>query len=102
DKRRRELITTVETLRAERTAASKAVRDAKDPAERERLIAAQKGTGETIAALEREAEAADRTLTQMLLTLPNLPHPDVPVGPDESANVVVRVEGEPTTFDFPA
>ena len=29
-----------------------------------------------------------------MLELPNLPHPDVPVGPDESANVVVRTEGE--------
>ena len=27
-----------------------------------------------------------------MLEIPNLPHPDVPVGPDESANVVVRTE----------
>jgi seryl-tRNA synthetase len=32
--------------------------------------------------------------------VPNLPHPDVPVGPDESANVVVRTEGTPPRFDF--
>ena len=100
DRHRRELIQAMENLRAERTVASKAVRDAKDPAERERLIAAQKGVGERIAAAETDATAADQALTQRLLHIPNLPHPDVPVGPDESANVVVRTEGTPATFPF--
>lgn len=36
----------------------------------------------------------------MMLEVPNLPHPDVPVGPDDSANVVVRSVGEPAKFDF--
>jgi seryl-tRNA synthetase len=35
-----------------------------------------------------------------MLEVPNLPHPDVPVGPDESANVVVRTEGKAPSFDF--
>ena len=34
------------------------------------------------------------------LALPNLPHPSVPVGPDESANRVARVVGEPPSFAF--
>jgi seryl-tRNA synthetase len=34
------------------------------------------------------------------MALPNLLHPDVPDGPDESANRVVRVEGERREFDF--
>ena len=32
----------------------------------------------------------------------NVPHASVPLGADESANVVVRTWGEPTKFDFPA
>jgi seryl-tRNA synthetase len=35
-----------------------------------------------------------------MLELPNLPHPDVPVGADDTANVVVRMEGKAPTFDF--
>jgi seryl-tRNA synthetase len=35
-----------------------------------------------------------------MLELPNIPHPAVPVGPDESANVVVREVGEARRFDF--
>src|SRR2546428_2400006 len=102
DRRRREALHVLETLRAERTNASKAIRDLKDPAERERAIAAQRTVGERIAAAEETAAAAEADFERRMLEVPNLPHPDVPVGPDESANVVVRTVGEPRRFDFPA
>src|SRR5881409_2966915 len=102
DRRRREALHALETLRAERTNASKAIRDLKDPAERERAIAAQRSVGERIAAAEETAAAAEADFERRMLEVPNLPHPDVPVGPDESANVVVRTVGEPRRFDFPA
>jgi seryl-tRNA synthetase len=35
-----------------------------------------------------------------MLKVPNIPFGGAPVGPDESANVVVRTEGEPRKFDF--
>src|SRR5437762_3374674 len=102
DRRRREALHALETLRAERTNASRAIRDLKDPAERERAIAAQRTVGERIAAAEAAAAAAEADFERRMLEVPNLPHPDVPVGPDESANVVVRTVGEPRRFDFPA
>src|SRR5262249_39126292 len=100
DRRRREALHTVEQLRADRTAASKAIRDLKDPAERERAIAAQRDVGDRIGAAEQAAETAEAEFMRRMLEVPNLPHPDVPVGPDESANVVVRTVGTPRTFDF--
>src|SRR5881628_1715972 len=100
DRRRREALHAVEQLRAERTAASKAIRDVKDPTERERAIAAQRDAGARIAAAEQAAAAAEEEFTRRMLEVPNLPHPDVPVGSDESANVVVRTEGTPARFDF--
>ena len=100
DRRRREAIQAVETLRAERTAASKAIRDQKDPAAREAAIAAQRGVGERIAAAETEASEAESAFDRLMLWIPNLPHPDVPVGADDSANVVVRTEGELPSYDF--
>ena len=100
DRRRREALRALEQVRAERTAASKAIRDLQDPAERERAIEAQRATGHQIAALEAAAVAAEDEFNRRMLEVPNLPHPDVPVGPDESANVVVRTVGEPRTFDF--
>ena len=83
DRVRREALHGVETLRAERTTASKAIRDIRDPAERERAIAAQRGVGERIAAAEAAVATAEAEFERRLLELPNLPHPDVPVGPDE-------------------
>jgi seryl-tRNA synthetase len=100
DVRRREAIQAVETLRAERTAASKAIRDTKDPVAREAAIAAQRGMGERIAAAEQAVEAAEAEFLRQMLEVPNLPHPDVPVGKDDTENRVVRVEGEQRTFDF--
>ncbi len=101
DERRREAIGAVERLRAERTAASKAIRDLKDAATRERAIVKQRAVGEQIATAEAAVAAAEEEFRRRMLEVPNLPHPDVPVGPDESANVVVRTEGTPPRFDFP-
>ncbi|MEI6674158.1 MAG: serine--tRNA ligase [Verrucomicrobiota bacterium] len=46
-----------------------------------------------IANLETEAEAAALRQSDLLLNIPNLPHPDCPLGSDESANPVVREWG---------
>jgi seryl-tRNA synthetase len=100
DRQRREAIQAVEALRAERTAASKAIRDEKDPAARQAAIAAQQGMGERIASAEKAVAEAEEAFRARMLEVPNLPHPDVPVGPDDSANVVVRTEGAPPRFDF--
>src|SRR5262245_56510876 len=102
DRRRREAIQALERLRAERTQASKAIRDIKDPADRERAIAAQRAIGDGMATAEAAVAAAEAEFERRMLEVPNLPHPDVPVGPDESANVVVRTVGEPRAFDFQA
>jgi seryl-tRNA synthetase len=100
DRRRRVAIQAVEQLRAERTAASRAIRDEKDAEARARAIEAQRGVGERIAVAEQAVAAAEAEFERRMLEVPNLPHPDVPVGPDESANVVVRTVGEPRAFDF--
>jgi seryl-tRNA synthetase len=50
---------------------------------------------EEIAALEAEAAAAETRLAQVLEALPNRLDPEVPDGPDESANVVLHVHGTP-------
>jgi len=100
DRRRREAIQAIEQLRAERTVASKAIRDEKDPDARARAIEAQRAVGDRIAVAEQAVATAEAEFERRMLEVPNLPHPDVPVGPDESANVVVRTVGEPRAFDF--
>ena len=100
DRQWRQVLTRLEELRAERNRVSKEIAQIKDAAARQERIAAMRAVGEQIAALEEEARQAETARDELLLTLPNIPHPSVPTGPDESANVVVREIGQPREFDF--
>jgi seryl-tRNA synthetase len=48
---------------------------------------------------EQLAETSDK-LTALLLLTPTIPWPGAPIGPDESANAVVRTVGAPPEFGF--
>ena len=48
----------------------------------------------------REAARLRAQIDEILAGLPNLPAEDVPDGPDETANRVLRHHGEPPQFDF--
>jgi len=50
--------------------------------------------------LEKKRDDADAAMRELLAGLPNIPAPDVPVGPDEAANIEIRRWGEPREFDF--
>jgi seryl-tRNA synthetase len=100
DGRRRELIFEVEQQKAAKNAASKEIGRTKDPAERQRLIEAMRAQGDRIPELDQQIAQVEAELNHLLLTIPNLPDPQVPVGADESENVVVREEGEEPQLDF--
>jgi seryl-tRNA synthetase len=72
------------------------------PAEREPLVAEMRVVGDRIGELESGLATAEAEFDAEMLELPNMPHPGVPVGPDESANVVVREVGDTRSFDFAA
>jgi seryl-tRNA synthetase len=57
--------------------------------------------GARIGEVESQVAAAEAAFETAMLELPNLPHPAVPVGPDDSANVVVREAGEAPRVDAP-
>jgi seryl-tRNA synthetase len=100
DNRRRAALTEVEQLKAQRNEGSKLVNNTKDAEERKRLIVEMRTLGDQIDKLDADAKAIDDALNELLLTVPNLPLPEVPVGPDESANVVTKECGEIRSFDF--
>ena len=100
DKRWRDVQGQLEDQRRQRGVLQGEIGRQKDPAQREAAINATRGFSERIKQLEPEAEALRARLDELLLLVPNLPHASVPVGPDESANVVVRRWGEPRQLAF--
>jgi len=102
DRQRRELLQEVEGLRALVNRASKEISRLKDQAERQAKISEMREVGDRIKALEAELRTVEERLYRLQLEVPNMPDPSVPVGPDESHNVVVRTEGTPREFDFEA
>jgi seryl-tRNA synthetase len=96
DDRRRALASQRDDLRSRVKALSKQVgalnREgrAEDAAEAQ---AESRALGEQEGALAAEADAISAELRDLLLRIPNLPHPEVPDGADESDNPVVKVVG---------
>jgi seryl-tRNA synthetase len=64
------------------------------------LVDSQRATREAEANEAAEASGLRKEIDEILAGLPNLPAEDVPDGPDETANRVLRHHGEPPRFDF--
>ena len=63
-------------------------------------IAAGKAIKAKVQAVEPDLKQAQEVFQKLMYQVPNVPAQDVPIGPDESANVVHRVVGTPTQFTF--
>jgi seryl-tRNA synthetase len=51
-------------------------------------------------AMQDQIDTLQPKFDALMLTMPKIPHPDAPIGPDESGNVEVRRVGEIPSFDF--
>ncbi len=103
DERRRAIMTQTERLRAERNSGSKAVGQLMREGKREEgaaLQARMAQIGDEIKTLEEELTVVEAAFNDAMLRIPNLPHPSVPLGKDETENVVTHEEGRPRQFDF--
>ena len=100
DATRREIVTAADQLKASRNEGSKLVATTKDQDERGRLIAEMKLVSDSIAESDARIAEIDAELRTLLLLVPNLPLPEVPVGKDDSENVVVRQVGDITERTF--
>lgn len=103
DDERREILIELENLRARRNTDSRRIGQLlregdRDAAEALKTELADLPNG--IKALEERLAQVEPALRDALLRIPNLPLPEVPVGKDDSENIVTRVEGQPRVFDF--
>ncbi|MBC7264470.1 MAG: serine--tRNA ligase [Chloroflexi bacterium] len=102
DERRRQLLKESEALKARRNAVSREISTLKDEGQRQSLIAEMRAVGDQIKALDGQVRQVDEQLQDLLLQVPNMPHPSVPIGRDESENVVVRTPIPPRDLGFEA
>jgi len=101
DAKRRELIVETETLKAERNAASAEIARAKrEGGDVSGRMARMSEVAERVKALDVSLREVDAQTQEWLMGVPNIPHESTPVGADENDNPVVRVWGEPPSFDF--
>ena len=102
DAQRRHAVAQGDELRGRRNQVSRQVGQARSAGQEPsaETIQEMREVGEEISKLEQEVKRLDDRLNDILLTLPNIPLSSVPLGSDESANVVIRQWGEAPTFDF--
>ena len=100
DEKRREILSEVEELKAERNTVSKEIGRMKDAESRQEKISAMRAVGDKIKSLDDELRDVDAELTSTMATLPNIPSDATPYGVDESENVVLKTVGEIPTFQF--
>lgn len=101
DARRRELLGQVEAMKNRRNDVTKEISVLKRNKENaDEKIAAMKELGDEIAVLDGKVKEAEEQMLAVQLMIPNMCHPSVPVGNDDSDNPEVRKWGDVTTFDF--
>lgn len=97
DIRVRELKTITQTKTAEKNKITREIPNASDKAA---LIEKSKKISDEIAAELAELADKEAKLNNLLHCVPQIPSPEAPIGPDDSANIEVKRVGEPPKFNF--
>ena len=101
DEEKRKMQYEVQQLKAKKNEVSKQIpmmkKEGKDV---EPIFAEMKEIGEKEKDLDTKIRDTEEELEKIMMTIPNIPHPSVPIGETDEDNVEVRRWGEPTKFDF--
>ena len=101
DEKRRGLLLEVEEMKAKQNKVSKEIpKLKKEGKEVGETLAAMKQLSADIKALDVQVKAVEEEITDLLLSIPNAPHPQVKAGFSEEENTEIRKWGTPRTFDF--
>jgi seryl-tRNA synthetase len=98
---RKVLLSAVEETRRRQNEVAQATGKEKDPAKRAELIDEGKNLKAQVGDREEQLRAMDEEIRQRLRRVPNLTHPDAPIGHAEEDSRELRKVGTPRAFDFP-
>ena len=102
EEQRRSALQTLETLQMDRNKLAKQIGEAKKTgADCEEALQKAAVISQQVKSAEESTREIELSLTDLLSDVPNIPHESVPIGQDESDNIVVRKNGTPRSFDFP-
>ncbi len=101
DEKRRGLLTELEKLKNLRNTESEEIarlkKEGKDAAAK---IEEMREVSDSVKSMESDLAEIEGELNTVLMSIPNVPHPSVPVGKSDDDNVEVRRWSQPTQFDF--
>ena len=98
--KRNELLKRLEDERRARNENAAAMKGKVEQAVRDGLIAEGKRLKDLISSMETEVEALLARLDAEVRRIPNMAHPDAPIGKEDKDNLEVKRVGTPTKFDF--
>ncbi len=98
--RRSELMQDLNELRQRQNALSKDIPKVVRTEERQRLVTESKAIKQQIPQREKKLTEVERRLREEMLKIPNMTHPDVPIGKDDTDNVEIRRSGVIPDFGF--
>lgn len=101
DEKRRKILGEAEGLKAKKNRLLKKITQLKkEKKETKDVIEETRGLSKVIEGLDKELKGIEKKIYDFLITIPNIPHPSVPIGKDEKDNVVVKIWGEKPHFAF--
>lgn len=101
EEERRSILAEVEEKKARRNSVSKEIGKMKQAGQdASSIMAEMRQLGDEISAMDNRLKEVETSLIDTLMAIPNIPHPSVPVGKDDSENQELRKWAEPTKFAF--
>jgi seryl-tRNA synthetase len=100
DEKRRKIISSLEEMKAEKNAATIEIPQLKDEKKKKEIIEKMKRVDEKADKAEEDLKKITEEFLLLLRQVPNIPLKEVPVGKDETGNVVIKEVGEKPVFSF--
>lgn len=100
DRRAREIKTELDSVRQRRNEIANEMKNTVNQAQRVPLIEEGRRLKEQESRLDADYRVADATRGELQAQVPNMTHPDSPVGKDDSENKPLRQHGDIPQFDF--
>jgi seryl-tRNA synthetase len=102
DDQRKQFVQATQLKQQRGNEVSKSIPKEKDPAKKQELIQEGRKLREEIAGLEGQLKQVETYLRAALADIPNMSHPNAPIGTTPADNKVIKTWGEPRRFDFAA